>query len=81
MLVGDLNLASQLLEAVVGIAKDPASPFAGPAAAGVTKLVEGPMVRHLAMFLQRATDTEFSVAKKMCTDIGPVLVKPMSGRA
>ena len=36
------------------------------------------MVRHLAMFLQRATDTEFSVAKKMCTTIGPVLVKPMS---
>jgi len=78
VLVGDLTLASQLLEAVVGIAKDDASAFAGPAAAGVTKLVEGPMVRHLAMFLQRATDTELSVAKKMCTNIGPVLVKPMS---
>lgn len=36
------------------------------------------MVRHLAMFLQNATDTEFGVAKKMCTTIGPVLVKPMS---
>lgn len=78
VLVGDLTLASQLLEAVVGIAKDPASPFAAPAAAGVTQLVEGPMVRHLAMFLQRATDAEFSVAKTMCTIIGPVLVKPMS---
>jgi hypothetical protein len=78
VLVGDLMLASQLLEAVVAISKNESSPFATPAAAGVTKLVEGPMVRHLAMFLQRATDTEFGIAKRMCTNIGPVLVKPMS---
>ena len=44
----------------------------------MTKLVEGPMVRHLATFLQKATDTEFGIAKKMCKTIGPVLVKPMS---
>lgn len=78
VLVGDLKMASQLLEAVVAISKDNASSFRAPAAAGVTKLVEGPMVRHLAMFLQKATDTEFGIAKKMCTMIGPVLVKPMS---
>jgi hypothetical protein len=78
VLVGDLKMASQLLEAVVSISKDDASPFQAPAAAGVTKLVDGPMVRHLAMFLQKATDTEFGMAKKMCTGIGPVLVKPMS---
>lgn len=78
VLVGDLTLASQLLEAMVTISRNDALPFAAPAAAGVTKLVEGPMVRHLAMFLQKATDTEFGVAKKMCTNIGPVMVKPMS---
>jgi hypothetical protein len=78
VLVGDLKLASQMLEAVVDISTDTASPFKAPAEAAVTKLVEGPMVRHLAMFLQKATDTEFGVAKKMCTMIGPVLVKPMS---
>jgi len=78
VLVGDLKMASQLLEAVVSISKDHASPFRAPAAAGITKLVEGPMVRHLAMFLQKATDTEFGLAKNMCTGIGPVLVKPMS---
>lgn len=78
VLVGDLTLASRLLEAVVGISQDASSPFARPAAAGITKLVDGPMVRHLAMFLQRATDAEFGVAKRMCTNIGPVLVKPMS---
>jgi HEAT repeat protein len=78
VLVGDLSLASQLLEAVVAISKDKASPFAPLAAAGVDKLVEGPMVRHLSIFLQKATDTEFAVAQKMCATIGPSLVKPMS---
>jgi hypothetical protein len=78
VLVGDLSLASQLLEAVVAISTDKASPFASLAAAGVDKLVEGPMVRHLSIFLQKATDTEFAVAQKMCATIGPSLVKPMS---
>jgi hypothetical protein len=78
VLVGDLALASQLLDAVVRIAKDEASPFTAAAKAGVAKLVEGPMVRHLSMFLQRATDAEFGIAKSMCTSIGPALVKPMS---
>ena len=78
VLVGDVPLASRLLEAVVTIANDATSPFTASAAAGVTKLVEGPMVRHLSLFLQKATDTEFAIAKKMCTSIGPSIVKPMS---
>jgi hypothetical protein len=78
VLVGDLQLASRLLEAVVAIANDASSPFAASAAAGVKKLVEGPMVRHLSLFLQKATDAEFEIAKKMCTNIGQSLVKPMS---
>lgn len=78
VLVGDLTLASQLLEAVVDIARDDHSPFKEPAAAGITTLVEGPMTRHMALALQKATDAEFAVAQKMCTLIGPVLVKPLS---
>jgi hypothetical protein len=78
VLVGDLSLAAQLLDAIDLIAKDAASPFKDAAVAGMKKLVEGPMVRHLATFLQKATDTEFAVAKKMCKTIGPILVKPMS---
>lgn len=78
VLVGDLRLAAQLLDAVVAVSQNQASPFASYAAAGVTKLVEGPMVRHLATFMPKATDAEFDLAKRMCTSIGPVLVKPMS---
>ncbi len=78
VLVGDLPLASQLLEAIVAISKDDNSAFRANAAAGVARLVAGPMVRHLSIFLQKATDTEFAIAKKMCTTIGPTIVKPMS---
>jgi HEAT repeat protein len=60
------------------VSRDEASPFTGPAKAGMTKLVEGPMVRNLAAFLRQATDTEFGIARQMCKTIGPVLVKPMS---
>ena len=78
VLVGDLGLASQLLEVIVRVSKDEASPFHPSAKAGVAKLVEGPMVRHLATSLQKATDAEFGVAKQMCKLIGPTLVKPLS---
>jgi len=78
VLVGDLALASELVDCVVGISNSDASPFKAPAASGVTKLVEGPMVRHLTMTLQKATDAEFNIAKRMSATIGPVLVKPMS---
>ena len=78
VLVGDLALASELVECVVAISKNESSPFKAPAASGVTKLVEGPMVRHLTMTLQKATDAEFNIAKRMSTAIGSMLVKPMS---
>jgi HEAT repeat protein len=48
------------------------------ATGGIARLVEGSLVRHLALFLQRATDAEFLIAKRMCATIGPSLVKPMS---
>ncbi|HJU41248.1 MAG TPA: HEAT repeat domain-containing protein [Vicinamibacterales bacterium] len=75
---GELKLAQQVLDAIDQIAKETASPFASAAAAGITKLVGGPMVRHLSTYLNKATDAEFGVAKQMCKTIGPVLVKPMS---
>lgn len=78
VLVGDLALASELVECVVGISKSDSSTFKVPAASGAARLVDGPMVRHLTMALQKATDAEFTIAKRMCTAIGPALVKPMS---
>ena len=75
---GELKLAQEVLDAVDASARDHASPFAAAAADGIKKLLDGPMVRHLATFLQKATDAEFGIAKQMCKTLGPVLVKPMS---
>ncbi len=75
---GNLMLASQLLDTVATVSRDEASPFMPAAKIGMTKLVDGSLVRHLATFLRQATDTEFGVARQMCKTIGPVLVKPMS---
>jgi hypothetical protein len=75
---GELKLAQQVLDAIDAVATDASSPFSSAASAGIKKLIDGPMVRHLATFLQRATDVEFGITKQMCKTLGPVLVKPMS---
>lgn len=78
VLVGDLRLASQLLDTIATIARDSRSPFKNAAVGGLAKLVDGPMVRHLATFLRQATDAEFEIAREICRTAGPMLVKPLS---
>lgn len=78
VLVGDLNLASQLVDCIVDISRDESSPFVTLAAAGVTRLVEGSVARHLAHFLRQATDAEVALANKICKTIGPALVEPLA---
>jgi HEAT repeat protein len=78
VLVGDLILASQLIEAIVAASRREDSPFAAPAAAGVTRLTEGPLVRHLVLSLRQATDAEAMVANQMCRTIGAGLVEPLA---
>lgn len=78
VLVGDLALAAQLVDAVVNASNKAASPSAAYAAAGVTRLVEGSLVRHLALFLRQATDGEVGLAAQICTTIGPALVEPLA---
>jgi hypothetical protein len=77
VLVGDLTLAGQLVDVIVAIAKA-GSGFSTQAAAGLTRLVDGSLVRHLTLFLRQATDAEVGLATHICRTIGPVLVKPLS---
>jgi HEAT repeat protein len=78
VLVGDLELASQLVDKVVGVSKQEDSPFAAHAQAGITRLIEGAMVRHLVHFLRQATDSEVAMAKQMCKTLGSDLVEPLA---
>lgn len=78
VLVGDLKLAGQLVDNIVGVSLDWSSPFAALAAAGIKRLVEGSVPRHLAHFLRQATDAEVALANKICKTIGPALVEPLA---
>ncbi len=77
VLVGDLALAAQLVDAVVDTSQA-SSPFAAAAATGVARLVEGPLVRHLTLFLRQATEAEVTLATQICRTIGPTLVEPLA---
>ncbi|MGE3489325.1 MAG: HEAT repeat domain-containing protein [Vicinamibacterales bacterium] len=77
VLVGDLALAAQLVDAIVDVSRE-TSPFAPAAAAGIDRLVEGSLIRHLTLFLRQATETEFSLAAQICRTIGPALVEPLA---
>jgi len=78
VLVGDLALAAQLVDAVVAASKGTDATNAAYAEAGVTRLVEGALVRHLALFLRQATDAEVGLATQICRTLGPALVEPLA---
>jgi hypothetical protein len=78
VLVGDLALAAQLVDAVVGASKKTDNTNAAYAEAGVTRLVEGSLVRHLALFLRQATEAEVGLATQICRTLGPTLVGPLA---
>jgi HEAT repeat protein len=77
-LVGDLTLAVDLLDAVVNASKQPEAPSREAAEAAVKLLVEGPLVRNLALFLRQATDNEVGLAKQICMTLGPAMVEPLA---
>jgi len=77
VLVGDLALAAQLVDAIVEVSRA-TSPFAPAAVAGITRLVDGPFVRHLTLFLRQATETECALAAQICRTLGPALVGPLA---
>lgn len=78
VLMGDLMLAIQLVERIVAVSRNEASPFAASAAAGMTRLVDGSLVRHLGLFLRQAADNEVDLANQICQSIGPELVEPLA---
>ncbi len=78
VLIGDLALAAQLVDAVVNASTKSDSANAPYAAAGIARLVDGSLVRHLALFLRQATDGEVGLAAQICRTIGPALVEPLA---
>jgi HEAT repeat protein len=78
VLVGDLTQAADLLDAVVTASKQADPARSAAAAAAVKLLVDGPLVRNLALFLRQATDSEVGLAKQICMTLGPAMVEPLA---
>jgi len=77
VLVGDLVLARELLEAIAGVAADPASPFAAQARQAMSNLTTGPLIAHLLLFMRQAPDDQMPVLAGFCQTMGPGLIVPL----
>ena len=80
VLVGDLVLARDLLDAVSGVARSPDSPFAAPANAAVA--APRPRARrrnHLLLFMRQAADDQMPVLNGFCQAMGAGLIAPLVG--
>jgi hypothetical protein len=78
VLVGDLRLAHQLMEAIGGIARSPDSLFSLAASAGLSRLAAGPLVKHLVLFMRQASDEEVELAGQFCLGVGIDLIPPIA---
>jgi len=79
LLVGDIDAAEQLLEAIVGWTRPTAPPDRRQAALiAIDVLVAGQMMQNVVMHLATLDDGNFERVKKMCVSVGEVLIRPLT---
>lgn len=74
VLVGDLAPAQDLLDTVLHVSRDQASPFAGAARDGVTQLASGEVMTHVLLFIRQAEDAELPRVTRFCLSLGKTVV-------
>ena len=74
VLVGDLAPAQDLLDTVLHVSRDQASPFAGAARDGVTQLAGGEVMTHVLLFIRQAEDAELPRVTRFCLSLGKTVV-------
>ncbi|MGD9905491.1 MAG: HEAT repeat domain-containing protein [Vicinamibacterales bacterium] len=70
VLVGDLLPAQELLDTLIRLSRDPASPVAGDARDGVARLAAGDLMTHLVLFVRQAEEAELPRATRFCLSLG-----------
>jgi putative nucleotidyltransferase with HDIG domain len=79
LLVGDFNVAAQLVEVLTQNAAAGESPSRRQyAVMAIDMLVAGPMMRNIITHLLTIDDALFERVKAMCVSVGEVLVKPLA---
>lgn len=74
VLVGDLAPAQDLLDTVLHVARDPASPFAAAAKEGVARLAAGDLMTHVLLFVRQAEDSDMPRVTRFCLSLGRSVV-------
>ncbi|MEZ5283426.1 MAG: HEAT repeat domain-containing protein [Vicinamibacterales bacterium] len=78
VLVGDLELADDLLRSAAWVAQGGRPAFADDARAAITKLSEGPLVKHLMLVLRQAPEEDMPRLAAFCQALGPAVVTPLT---
>ncbi|MDP1572561.1 MAG: HEAT repeat domain-containing protein, partial [Vicinamibacterales bacterium] len=78
VLVGDLPLAQELLDVLVGIRDRPEAAFGSQAGEGVSGLLAGALMRHVVSFIRHARDEETPQAARFCQTLGPASMRPLA---
>lgn len=74
VLVGDLAPAQDLLDTVLHVSRDQASPFAAAAREGVNSLASGEVMTHVLLFIRQAEDAELPRVTRFCLSLGKSVV-------
>lgn len=74
VLVGDLAPAQDLLDTVLHVSRDQASPFATAARDGVAQLASGEVMTHVLLFVRQAEDGELPRVTRFCLSLGKSVV-------
>lgn len=74
VLVGDLAPAQDLLDTLLQVSRDKASPFAANAQQGVTQLASGDVMTHVLLFIRQAEDSDLPRVTRFCLSLGKGVV-------
>lgn len=77
VLVADLVLAQELLDAIIAI-RDGGSPFHAEAALGVERLLEESRMRHVVLAIRQADERDLPVVARFCHTLGPQAMRPLA---
>lgn len=73
VLIGDLELAAVLLDAIL-VAAAGGQPCAADAQAGLERLRQSAVVKHVVVFLRQARESEVPGASRFCQALGPSVI-------
>ncbi len=78
VLVGDLVLAQELLDALVAIRDNPDAGFRTEAGEGVDRLLADTIIQHVVSFIRHAKEDETPLAARFCRTLGPPVMRPLA---